>query len=241
MTPSPIVDVAESAEDLAERAAIWLTTRAALARSRWSLNLSGGSTPKRVYELLGGAELRRRIDWRKAHLFWGDERFVPHSHPDSNYKMASDAMIAHVPIPAPQVHAIRTDVDSPEKAAALYAATLEDFYGSVSLDPERPLFDVTLLGLGEDGHTASLFPGSCALDERRAWVVPVVGVKPQPRITLTYPALESSRDILFLVAGAEKREILARVLGGDRSLPAARIATRGAIRIFADKAAVSAG
>jgi 6-phosphogluconolactonase len=208
---------------------------------RWSLNLSGGSAPKRVYELLGGAGLRGRIDWRKAHLFWGDERFVPHSHPDSNYKMARDALISHVPIPAQQVHAIRTDAVSPEAAAALYATTLENYYEGAILDPGRPLFDVTLLGLGEDGHTASLFPGSCALDERRAWVVPVVGVKPQPRITLTYPALESSRDIVFLVAGAEKREILARVLGGDRSLPAARIETRGAIRIFADKAAISGG
>ncbi|SFK40389.1 6-phosphogluconolactonase [Methylocapsa palsarum] len=241
MIPGPFVDVAENAEEMAERAAIWLTTQAALAGERWSLNLSGGSTPKRVYELLGGAELRGRIDWRKAHLFWGDERFVPHSNPDSNYKMAFDAMIAHVPIPAAQVHAIRTDADSPQEAADLYAAALQDYYGSRSIDPERPLFDVTLLGLGDDGHTASLFPGSSALEERRAWVVSVVGVKPEPRITQTYPVLGSSRNILFLVAGAGKREILSCVLGGDLSLPAARIETAGAIRIFADKAAISAG
>jgi 6-phosphogluconolactonase len=241
MSPTPFVDVAENAEELAERAAIWLTTRAALAPSRFSLTLSGGSTPKRVYELLGGAELRGRIDWRKTHLFWGDERFVPHAHPDSNYKMAWDAMIANAPIPAQQVHAIPTDADSPATAAALYARTLVDYYGSPSLDRGRPLFDVTLLGLGEDGHTASLFPGSSALDERRAWVVPVLGVKPEPRVTLTFPALESSRDIVFLVAGAGKREILARVLGGDRSIPAARIETQGAIRIFVDKAAIGAG
>jgi 6-phosphogluconolactonase len=240
MVPSPFVVVSGTAEELAERAAIWLTERAALAPSRWSLSLSGGSTPKRVYELLAGEGLRGRIDWRKAHLFWGDERFVPHAHPESNYKMAWDAMISHLPIPASQVHPVRTDAASPEKAADLYASALHDYYGSASLDAGRPLFDVTLLGLGEDGHTASLFPGASALDEQRAWVVPVVGVKPEPRITMTYPALESSRDIVFLVAGAGKKSILARVLGGDRTLPAARMETGGAIRIFTDKAAINA-
>ena len=105
------------------------------------------------------------------------------------------------------------------------------------LDPARPLFDVTLLGLGADGHTASLFPGTPALEERRAWATTVIGASPEPRISLTYPALESSADILFLVSGAAKKEILARVLANDRALPASRIAARGAIRIFADRAA----
>ncbi|MGH6796721.1 MAG: 6-phosphogluconolactonase, partial [Methylocella sp.] len=122
---------------------------------------------------------------------------------------------------------------------ALYEATLQSFYGSETLDPERPLFDVTLLGLGEDGHTASLFPGTEALDERDAWVTSIVGVKPEPRISLTYPALQSSRAILFAVSGAKKRDILARVLANDMTLPAARLATRGTIHIVADKAAIA--
>jgi 6-phosphogluconolactonase len=121
----------------------------------------------------------------------------------------------------------------------LYEATLQGFYGSKTLDPERPLFDVTLLGLGEDGHTASLFPGSKALEERNAWVTSIVGERPEPRISLTYPALESSRVILFVVSGAKKRDILARVLANDMALPAARLATRGTIRIFADRAAIA--
>jgi 6-phosphogluconolactonase len=125
-----------------------------------------------------------------------------------------------------------------EEAAALYEATLRDFYGSKTLDPERRLFDVTLLGLGEDGHTASLFPGTKALDERDAWVTSIIGVKPEPRISLTYPALQSSNVILFVVAGEKKREILARVLANDLTLPAARLATRGTIRVFADRAAI---
>jgi 6-phosphogluconolactonase len=241
MTPEPILEVADDPADLADRVAIWLATRVALAPSRLALNLSGGATPKGVYELLGGEDLGARVDWRKVHLFWGDERFVPSDHQDSNFHMAWEAMIRHVPIPAEQVHRIPTEAGSPEKAAALYAETLQDFYGARTLDPSRPLFDVTLLGLGTDGHVASLFPGSAALDERAAWATSVVGVKPDPRISLTYPALESSDAILFLVSGAGKRDSLARLLANDPSLPASRLAARGSIRILADRAAAANG
>jgi 6-phosphogluconolactonase len=237
VTPAPIVDVASDAEALALRVAEFVAARAASASGHFSLSLSGGSTPKRAYEMLvdSGASL----DWRKVHLFWGDERFVPPDHRDSNFRMAREAMIDHVPIPAAQVHPIPTNSASPVWAAALYEATLQSFYGSETLDPERPLFDVTLLGLGEDGHTASLFPGTKALDERGAWVTSIIGVKTEPRISLTYQALESSGVILFVVAGEEKRDILGRVLGNDLSLPAARLATRGTIRVFADRAAIA--
>jgi 6-phosphogluconolactonase len=143
-------------------------------------------------------------------------------------------------IPAGQVHPIPTGCGSPEQAAALYEATLQDFYGSKILVPARPLFAPTLLGLGEDGHIASLFPGSKALEERGAWVISVIGIKPEPRISLTYRALESSREILFIVSGANKKEILARVLADDQALPAALLATGGTIRIFADRAAKGA-
>ncbi|WP_036263706.1 6-phosphogluconolactonase [Methylocapsa aurea] len=237
MTPEPIVDVAPNAEELAARAAAWLAKRITLAPMRFALALSGGSTPRRVYELFGDADFRSRVDWRKVHLFWSDERFVPSDHKDSNFKMAFDAMIQDLPLSAEQVHPIPTDAGTPQRAAALYAQTLQGFYGGARLDPERPLFDVTLLGLGEDGHIASLFPGSAALDERESWATAVIGVKPEPRISLTYPALESSRTILFLISGAQKRDILARTLANDQALPAARLATRGAIRIFADSAA----
>jgi 6-phosphogluconolactonase len=236
MTPAPIVDVAGDAEALASGVADFVAARVSNASGHFSLSLSGGSTPKRAYELLvhSGASL----DWQKVHLFWGDERFVPPNHRDSNFRMAREALIDHVPIPAVQVHPIPTGCGSPEEAAALYEVTLQSFYGSETLDPERPLFDVTLLGLGEDGHTASLFPGTKALDERAAWVTSSIGVKPEPRISLTYPALQSSRAILFVVSGAKKRDILARVLANDMTLPAARLATRGTIHIFADRAAI---
>jgi 6-phosphogluconolactonase len=239
MMPPPIVEVADDAEVLACLVVGFIAERVSGVSKRFGLCLSGGSTPKRVYELLGAEDLGASLDWQKIHLFWGDERFVPPDHRDSNFRMAREALIDHVPIPAAQVHPVPTDSASPEEAAASYEATLQGFYGGKTLDPERPLFDVTLLGLGEDGHTASLFPGTKALDERDAWVTSILGVMPEPRISLTYPALQSSRVILFVVAGAKKRDILARVLANDRTLPAARLATRGTIHIFADRAATA--
>ncbi len=236
MTPPPIVDAAGDAEALASRVAGFIAARISSAPERFSLSLSGGSTPKRAYELL--SDSGASLDWRKVHLFWGDERFLPPDHRDSNFRMAREALIDHAPIPAAQVHPIPTNSASPEEAAALYEATLQSFYGSSTLDPKRPLFDVTMLGLGEDGHIASLYPRTKALDERGAWVTSIVGVKPEPRISLTFPALESSSVILFVVAGEKKRGILARVLANDLTLPAARLATRGTIRVFADRAAI---
>jgi 6-phosphogluconolactonase len=151
--------------------------------------------------------------------------------------MAWEAMIRHVPVPMEQVHPVPTDARSPQDAAALYCETLREFYGAETLDPLRPLFDVTLLGLGADGHFASLFPGSPALDERKAWAASVIGAKPEPRITLTYPALGSSASVLFLVSGGEKREALERLRGNDPALPASHLETAGTIRIIADRAA----
>jgi 6-phosphogluconolactonase len=238
MTPKPIIEVENDAEALALLVARFIA-RASRASERFGLCLSGGSTPKRVYEILGAKDVGGALDWQKIHLFWGDERFVPADHRDSNFRMAREALIDHVPIPAVQVHPVPTNSASPEEAAALYEATLQGFYGSKALDPQRPLFDVTLLGLGEDGHTASLFPGTKALDERDAWVTSIIGAKPESRISLTYPALESSRGIAFIVSGAKKRDILARVLANEMTSPAARLATRGTIHIFADRAATA--
>ncbi len=237
MSPDPRVEVAVDADDLAGRAAAWIASRIAGARNQFALNLSGGSTPKQVYHLLGAPPFRDQIDWRKVALFWGDERFVPRDHESSNFRMTSEALLRHVPIPAANVHRVRTEANSPEEAAALYQHVLQEFYGAATLDPKRPLFDITLLGLGTDGHIASLFPNTPALDERVALATAVVGATPEPRITLTYPALESSADILFLVSGAAKKDILTRALADDRALPAARLVVRGGITIIADRAA----
>ncbi|PNG24288.1 6-phosphogluconolactonase [Methylocella silvestris] len=237
MKPTPEIDVAASAPELAARVAAWIAAKIAAAPKQFALNLSGGSTPKAVFQLLAAEPLRSAIDWSKVEIFWGDERFVPFDHAMSNFRMTSEALLAHVPIPPGQIHAVPVGADSPEDAAALYDRMLREFYGAPALDPARPLFDVTLLGLGADGHTASLFPGTAALDIRDALVSAVIGATAEPRITMTYPALTSSAEIAFLVSGDAKREILRRVLANDAALPASRIETVGALRIFADHAA----
>lgn len=234
----PRLAIAADADELASRLAREIATAIAAAPGRFALSLCGGSTPKRLYALLAQPQLG--IDWQKLHLFFGDERFVPFDDEDSNYKMVKDAMIAHVPIPAAQVHRVPVDAATPTAAAALYAAHLQDFYGASQLASQRPLFDLSLLGLGADGHTASLFPGSPSLNEDRAWVVADLVSKNEPRVSLTFPVIESSRRIVFLVAGAEKRESLARVLAGDKSLPATRLAGAANVAFCIDRAAAPA-
>jgi 6-phosphogluconolactonase len=228
------VAVHPTPEDLARATAAWLRERAVAAGPRFAVCLAGGSTPRRVYELLASAE-RARFPWDRVHWFFGDERFVPHDHPDSNYRMAREAMFDAAPAPAANQHPIPT-AGRPAEAAQRYENELRDFYGATTLDPQRPLFDVVLLGLGEDGHTASLFSGTDALQERERWVVDVINPKSEPRITLTFPTLESTRAMAFLVAGAHKRDILARVWGGE-DLPAARLHGRAAPDWFIDRAA----
>jgi 6-phosphogluconolactonase len=231
-----LVEILDDPNALSHRVADWLTGQAAQTEGRFAIALSGGSTPKHLYEILAQPPHRDRFPWQRAHLFWGDERFVPPDHPDSNYRMVREAMIAHIPISPENVHPMPTD-GTPEAAAASYEATLKSFYGISELDPSRALFDVVLLGVGEDGHTASLFPGSSVLDERHAWVRAVEGVKAEARITLTYPALASSRTVAFLAAGEDKRAIVARVRGGETGLPAAQVVTEGQLRWFMDRAA----
>jgi 6-phosphogluconolactonase len=231
------VDIQAGGAAVARRLAEWLLETALATQGRFAWCLSGGSTPKTTYGLLAVEPFRDRFPWDRTHIFFGDERFVPHDHPDSNYRMAHEAMIAHVPLREAQVHPWRTDSD-PNHAALHYADTLRRFYGADTLDPTKPLFDVNFLGLGEDGHTASLFPGSAALQERTSWTTAVIGAKPEPRLTLTYPVLDSSRVVAFLAAGESKRAILARALAGDTTLPAVGVHPAGELRWFTDKAAM---
>lgn len=232
---APVTDISEDAEALARHVAEWLVERAGASSGRFRIALSGGSTPKRLYECLAQAPLRERMPWDRIHLFWGDERFVPPDHPDSNYRMAREAMIERVPVPADQVRPMPWD-GTPDEAAARYEALLRSEQGA-DLEPGRPLFDVTLLGLGEDGHTASLFPGTAVLEERERWVQAVIGAKPEPRLTLTYPALESSGVVAFLVTGRAKAEMLRRARAGDGTLPAGRLRPHGDLVWFVDRAA----
>ncbi len=230
--------VVKDAEALAVFAAKWVTATALETPGTVTISLSGGSTPKRLYELLATTHL---IDfpWNRVHWFWGDERYVGPEDEKSNYHMTNLAMLSKAPIPPGHVHRVLTESETVEIAADRYQSNLQRHYGARVLDPVRPLFDIMLLGLGEDAHTASLFPGNKALKEREAWVVSVPDGTPPPRITLTFPALNSSRHTVFLVAGEAKRTPLERVWKGDPSAPSAHIAPTGQLHLFVDEAAIA--
>jgi 6-phosphogluconolactonase len=220
---------------LAHGVAEWIAaTLESLGRSR--VSLSGGSTPKRLYQLLASREFIDRIPWGRVSWFWGDERFVPPDDPESNFGMVREAMLSKAPAPPENIHPIPTD-GSPEEAARRYERTLQEAYGSATLEADKPLFDITLLGLGEDGHTASLLPGDAVLRERRHWVAEVAHGRPETRITLTYPAIDSSRHIAFVVAGREKASMVRAVRSGRVDVPAARLRPAGEVIWFVDQAA----
>lgn len=233
------IEVLDDREALAQRAADWIVTKLLDADAPIRVALGGGSTPRPAYALLAAPPRRALVPWERVHWFWGDERYVPHDRADSNFRMALDAMLSHVPVPLANIHPISTQPLPPEKAAASYEALLRRF-SVAGPAPVRTLFDVTLLGIGEDGHTASLFPGSAALAERTRWVVAVRDAKAGPRISLTLPALSNSRDIAFIAAGAEKRPALERLFDGASDLPLAQLDPVGAVHFFLDRAAAPA-
>jgi 6-phosphogluconolactonase len=231
------VDVADSPAAVAHSAAEWITEKVLSSRAPVRIALSGGSTPKPLYALLASGEFINRLPWDKMLWFWGDERFVPYDHPESNYRMAWEAMLSRVPVPPQNIFAIPTD-GIPEDAAQQYEQVLKDVYGKPVLEPTSPLFDITLLGLGEDGHTASLLPGSPVLSERNRWVAAVAHGRPEVRITLTYPALESSRHVAFLIEGRSKAAIFRAIRSGHSDVPAARLHPLGDVTWFVDRDAI---
>ncbi|AWN37020.1 6-phosphogluconolactonase [Methylobacterium radiodurans] len=238
----PGAQVLPDADAVARAAADHLVAVCAEAPGdRIAVCLSGGSTPKRLYELLAGPDYVDRLPWARLHWFFGDDRVVPWDDARSNVRMVREAFGHGAPVPETHLHFIPSDL-GPERGAEAYARALLDFYGADRLDPARPLFDLVLLGLGEDGHTASLFPGKPALAEREALAVavPEAGLAPfVPRITLTHPALASARWSLFLVTGAGKREVLRRLRAGE-DLPAGHVTSLGRLVWLVDEAAAGA-
>jgi 6-phosphogluconolactonase len=228
-------------EALAHETAKWfaeLVREAAGSRGRFSVALSGGSTPGRLYELLAAEPYRARIPWPQVHLFWGDERCVPPDNPGSNYRLADELLVSQVPIPAENVHRMRGELE-PEAAAQAYQRVLEDFFCG-----PRARFDLVLLGLGQDGHTASLFPGSPAMAEMERLVAPATALyqdRPAQRLTLTLPAINASRQVLFLVNGSAKAQVVKAVMEGPAGhLPAQRIQpAAGRLTWLLDAAAAS--
>jgi 6-phosphogluconolactonase len=221
---------------LARRVAEWMIAAALAAKGPFRISLSGGSTPKRLYELLASGDFKVRFPWQQVNWYWGDERFVPYDNPESNFRMAHEAMLAKVSVPPENIHPVPVD-GSPEEAALRYERTLQAAYGGATLNPSKPLFDITLLGIGPDGHTASLLPGDAVLRERKRWVAAVSHGRPEVRITMTYPAIESSRQVAFLVTGQEKAAIVDTIRAGDSQVPAARVKPIGELTWFLDRAA----
>jgi 6-phosphogluconolactonase len=206
-------------------------------RGRFAIALAGGHTPAKLYALWAAA--KGSTQWNQVHLFWGDERYVPHTDSLSNYRMAVETLISHVPIPPANVHPMPgpEGFATPEKAAQAYEAELRKFFGSAP-----PAFDLQLLGLGVEGHTASLFPGSPALDEKKRWVAAVdVPAKPPQRLTLTPVVLNQGRNTLFSACGVDKQEIIAALRNEPESkpsqYPAGMIRPAGRVLWFLDKAA----
>lgn len=230
------VDIFPDPLALARHVAEWMTATAVASAGTFRVSLSGGSTPKTLYGLLASDGFKSRFPWARVHWYWGDERFVPYDHPESNYRMTREAMLAKVPVPPENIHPVPAD-GTPEDAARRYELTLQQAYGAATLDPAKPLFDITLLGLGGDGHTASLLPGEPVLEERRRWVAAVSHGRPEVRITMTYPVIESSRFVGFLVAGREKAAILRTIRAGGSDVPAARVKPVGELLWFVDRAA----
>lgn len=221
--------------ELSRRAAEWFAERVGSAGGIKRISLSGGSTPKELYSLLAHDPLRAQIPWDRLEFFWGDERFVPHDDPASNYRMAVESLLSSVPVAPARIHPMPVD-GTPEDAAVRYEATLKRSYGSDVFEPARPFFDIMLLGIGDDGHTASLIPGEPVLEERKRWVAAVPAGRAEPRITLTYPAIESSRCIAFLATGAAKAAAVKGARSGDAQFPAGRLEPHGEVIWFLDRA-----
>lgn len=225
------IEIMDDLEALSSQAAELIADHIREAKRPYRLALSGGNTPRGCYRHLAHLS---QVPWHQVEIYQGDERFVPPDHPDSNYRLIRETLLKHV---APRaIFAMPTD-GTPEQAARAYEDALRQQYGGGTLIADQFLFDLQLMGIGEDGHTASLIPGQPVLNNRGDWVAPVPHGRPEIRLTLTYPALESSRLVLFLVSGAAKREAMARARAGDPGIPAGRLRPQGEVVWLADRAA----
>ena len=244
---SPTVKIHPDLESLSRAVAehlVALANEAIAERGRFAVALSGGATPRETYALLASPAFASQVPWTQVHVFWGDERCVPPDHPDSNYRMAWETLLQHVPISRDHIHRMAGEIDPPQ-AAGEYEEQLRAFFAHSPEEPGLPRFDLVLLGMGRDGHTASLFPKSGALREAQRWVV-AQEVEPQAawRLTLTPIAINATRQVTFVVSGRDKSETLQRVLEGPRrpeELPAQSIQPAdGQLAWLVDRAAASA-
>ncbi len=239
------IEILKDADAVALRAADLLALAAqetAAARGRFAVALGGGESPRALYRLLARQQFSQKIPWRRVQLYWGDERCVPPDDADSNYAMARDAFIKHVPITAANVHRMRGE-DPPEDAAKAYDAELRGLAAQERPRSEVPVFDLVLLGLGTDGHTASLFPHSDALGEEERFCVATQAPDGAPRLTITAPVINSARRVWLIVTGAKKAGMVAEVIEGLRvpmAVPAQGVSpVHGTLTWLLDEAAAA--
>jgi len=235
------------ADALAKAAAVELlrlAQRAVTERGIFILSLAGGSTPRKLYTLLATDPAFREFPWKETHLFFGDERQVPPSHIDSNYLMVASTLLTSGRVPTANVHRVRAELPDPNMTAADYDVELRTFFNPTLRFNDCPRFDVILLGMGPDGHTASLFPDSKALDEKDRWVVANWVEKFKSfRITFTFPVLNAARTVMLLVAGADKTDMIHNVLAPNHPLttyPVQRVQPLDGIKMWMlDRAAAA--
>jgi 6-phosphogluconolactonase len=238
---SPVVrlfpDLHDASQALAKRL-VEVARDVLAAKDSFALALSGGKTPRSLYAFLA-REHSSEISWERVHIFWGDERCVSQESKDSNFAMAYESLISKVQLPAQNVHRIPAEISPPEKAAGDYERVIREFFKPA--EEESFLFDAMILGIGDDGHTASLFPRSSALEEKSRWALAVnapPSFSPQKRITLTLPLINRSRSIFFLASGTKKREVVREILKNpetaQRRYPAAMIRPLGSVAWYID-------
>ena len=228
------VRIVPDGSGFAEAGAALIAQACASAREQIVIGLAGGSTPKPIYQALAAPDFRGRIPWERTEFVLGDERFVAPDDQDANIQMIRNAMNG---APDPHLHPVPFEGLTVDQAARGYEQQLQTLYGSQILSVERPFFDLCLLGMGDDGHTASLLPDQpTLLDERTRWTLPVTKGRPEARVTLTYPVLESARCVVFIVSGAGKRAMLDDILSGrNQTVPAARRKPHGKLIWLVDR------
>ncbi|RYG04850.1 MAG: 6-phosphogluconolactonase [Chitinophagaceae bacterium] len=232
--------ICEDVNDLSKQTAVWIGAiikQTLQKQDRFTIALSGGSTPQKLHGLLAAYPFKEEIDWSKVHVFWGDERAVPFEDSRNNAKMAFDTLLDHVTVPMGQIHVMRTDID-PVESAEEYQKVLEKYFSETGFT-----FDLVLLGMGDDGHTLSLFPGTPVVHEDKAWTAAYY-LAPQEmyRITLTAPIVNRAAHVAFLTAGAGKAPALKEVLEGEYNpdkYPSQVIKPTGELHWFIDKAAAA--
>ena len=236
--------VCSDAGELNQRTAeqfVRLATESVAATGRFTVALSGGSTPEALYSLLAGQTFQPLVPWSRVYFFWGDERCVPPDHPESNYRMARETMLDKVPVPTANVYPVPTEEGNPQRVAAEYERILSAFFDLN--EGQQPRFDLILLGMGEDGHTASLFPGTAALQEMGTVTANDIQKLGTHRITLTIPAINQAAHIVFVVSGPSKASVLKEVLEGQyqpTSLPSQSIQpVEGELLFLVDRAAAN--